>query len=177
MTTYTTNRQRATAPKMAIVTDARVSSKGAPGYAEALPPPAASDTLCRLGWVAEWTMAAVLKTAVGATLPGVRIPPHPFSQFAAFRVVSPDVAQTVAALGFPSVDATRRDSPRAPVAPHFVRFVRRILRRLRMMGRLSLGRNGRRSFGSSASGQCLRCCPARHKQRARGSILLLTAVL
>ena len=30
------------------------------------------------GWVAEWTKAAVLKTAVRVTVPGVRIPPHPF---------------------------------------------------------------------------------------------------
>ena len=29
------------------------------------------------GWVAEWTKAAVLKTAVRVTVPGVRIPPHP----------------------------------------------------------------------------------------------------
>src|SRR3712207_5447541 len=29
------------------------------------------------GWVAEWFKAAVLKTAVGVTLPWVRIPPHP----------------------------------------------------------------------------------------------------
>ncbi len=31
----------------------------------------------RFGWVAEWSKAAVLKTAVGESLPGVRIPPHP----------------------------------------------------------------------------------------------------
>ncbi len=29
------------------------------------------------GWVAEWTKAAVLKTAVRESVPGVRIPPHP----------------------------------------------------------------------------------------------------
>ena len=29
------------------------------------------------GWVAEWFKAAVLKTAVRETVPGVRIPPHP----------------------------------------------------------------------------------------------------
>src|SRR5690349_3754023 len=29
------------------------------------------------GWVAEWFKAAVLKTAVGASSPWVRIPPHP----------------------------------------------------------------------------------------------------
>ena len=29
------------------------------------------------GWVAEWFKALVLKTSVGATLPWVRIPPHP----------------------------------------------------------------------------------------------------
>jgi hypothetical protein len=29
------------------------------------------------GWVAEWSKAAVLKTAEGASPPGVRIPPHP----------------------------------------------------------------------------------------------------
>src|SRR5919206_178390 len=29
------------------------------------------------GWVAEWFKAAVLKTAVGASPPWVRIPPHP----------------------------------------------------------------------------------------------------
>jgi hypothetical protein len=32
------------------------------------------------GWVAEWSKAAVLKTAVGASPPGVRIPPHPLCQ-------------------------------------------------------------------------------------------------
>ena len=31
------------------------------------------------GWVAEWSKAAVLKTAVGASPPGVRIPPHPLT--------------------------------------------------------------------------------------------------
>lgn len=31
----------------------------------------------RRGWVAEWFKAAVLKTAEGASLPWVRIPPHP----------------------------------------------------------------------------------------------------
>ncbi len=30
-----------------------------------------------LGWVAEWSIAAVLKTAVGESPPGVRTPPHP----------------------------------------------------------------------------------------------------
>ena len=35
---------------------------------------------CRYGWVAEWTKAAVLKTAVRVTVPGVRIPPHPLNQ-------------------------------------------------------------------------------------------------
>ena len=29
------------------------------------------------GWVAEWSKAAVLKTAVRETVPGVRIPPRP----------------------------------------------------------------------------------------------------
>ena len=29
------------------------------------------------GWVAEWSNAPVLKTGEGASLPGVRIPPHP----------------------------------------------------------------------------------------------------
>lgn len=39
----------------------------------------ASDALvCRpVGWVAEWLKAAVLKTAVRASVPWVRIPPHP----------------------------------------------------------------------------------------------------
>ena len=31
------------------------------------------------GWVAEWSKAAVLKTAVGESPPGVRISPHPLS--------------------------------------------------------------------------------------------------
>src|ERR1700759_511422 len=31
----------------------------------------------RLGWVAEWFKAPVLKTGRGATLSWVRIPPHP----------------------------------------------------------------------------------------------------
>ena len=38
------------------------------------PQPGAAATI---GWVAEWSNAAVLKTAVGVSLPGVRIPPHP----------------------------------------------------------------------------------------------------
>ena len=33
----------------------------------------------RSGWVAEWSKAAVLKTAVRVTVPGVRIPPHPLA--------------------------------------------------------------------------------------------------
>ena len=33
--------------------------------------------LQRAGWVAEWSIAAVLKTAVRASVPWVRIPPHP----------------------------------------------------------------------------------------------------
>ena len=37
-----------------------------------------------LGWVAEWSIAAVLKTAVPARVPGVRIPPHPLLAIAAF---------------------------------------------------------------------------------------------
>ena len=40
------------------------------------------------GWVAEWSKAAVLKTAVGESPPGVRIPPHPLSSFAAMSCVS-----------------------------------------------------------------------------------------
>jgi hypothetical protein len=35
--------------------------------------------------VAEWSKAAVLKTAVRETVPGVRIPPHPLAAFASFR--------------------------------------------------------------------------------------------
>ena len=35
-----------------------------------------------VGWVAEWSKAAVLKTAVPVRVPGVRIPPHPFGAFA-----------------------------------------------------------------------------------------------
>ena len=35
----------------------------------------------KIGWVAEWTKAAVLKTAVRETVPGVRIPPHPLYHF------------------------------------------------------------------------------------------------
>ena len=34
-------------------------------------------TSASAGWVAEWFKAAVLKTAVGASSPWVRIPPHP----------------------------------------------------------------------------------------------------
>ena len=41
------------------------------------------------GWVAEWTKAAVLKTAVRETVPGVRIPPHPFEQIAESHRLSP----------------------------------------------------------------------------------------
>ena len=39
--------------------------------------PLASSPLAFSGWVAEWSKAAVLKTAVRETVPGVRIPPHP----------------------------------------------------------------------------------------------------
>ena len=35
----------------------------------------------RLGWVAEWFKAPVLKTGVLARVPGVRIPPHPPERF------------------------------------------------------------------------------------------------
>ena len=38
----------------------------------------------QFGWVAEWTKAAVLKTAVRVTVPGVRIPPHPPLYFAPY---------------------------------------------------------------------------------------------
>ena len=38
------------------------------------------------GWVAEWTKAAVLKTAVRVTVPGVRIPPHPLIAAARNRI-------------------------------------------------------------------------------------------
>ena len=34
------------------------------------------------GWVAEWSNAAVLKTALRETVTGVRIPPHPLFSFA-----------------------------------------------------------------------------------------------
>jgi hypothetical protein len=44
----------------------------------------------RAGWVAEWFKAAVLKTAVGASSPWVRIPPHPPN--AAARATFCDVA-------------------------------------------------------------------------------------
>ena len=46
-----------------------------------------------VGWVAEWTKAAVLKTAVRETAPGVRIPPHPLSPFVAIRCASNRVAR------------------------------------------------------------------------------------
>lgn len=42
--------------------------------------PKFDETECQLGGVAEWSMAAVLKTAVGVTQPGVRIPPPPRHQ-------------------------------------------------------------------------------------------------
>ena len=42
-----------------------------------------SEQCCsrRFGWVAEWSKATVLKTVVGESPPGVRIPPHPFRPF------------------------------------------------------------------------------------------------
>ena len=40
--------------------------------------PAVREDSRRYGWVAERFKAAVLKTAVGASPPWVRIPPHPF---------------------------------------------------------------------------------------------------
>jgi hypothetical protein len=38
----------------------------------------AKSLMKHLGWVAERFKAPVLKTGVGASLPWVRIPPHPF---------------------------------------------------------------------------------------------------
>jgi hypothetical protein len=35
------------------------------------------DFFHKHGWVAEWTIAVVLKTIEPETVPGVRIPPHP----------------------------------------------------------------------------------------------------
>ena len=43
--------------------------------------PVLSSLVLSDGWVAEWSKALVLKTSVGETLPGVRIPPHPLSFF------------------------------------------------------------------------------------------------
>lgn len=43
----------------------------------------------RPGRVAEWSKAAVLKTAVRETVPGVRIPPRPL--FARQRPISPNI--------------------------------------------------------------------------------------
>ena len=42
--------------------------------------------------MAEWTKAAVLKTAVRVRVPGVRIPPHPFGRSAPSRTESPAAA-------------------------------------------------------------------------------------
>ena len=135
------------------------------------------------GWVAEWTKAAVLKTAVRETVPGVRIPPHPFctSQcFAGYRF-------SRQFRGFPIRHASLCQSKRLPTASdsasprtgHFplpgwrlalwhrpLAASSFVSRGLRGPGR---GRNDRRSFGSSACGQCLHCCPASRKQRARGN--------
>ena len=47
----------------------------------------------RVGWVAEWSKAAVLKTAVGESPPGVRIPPHPLSQLARMVSLSHGIAR------------------------------------------------------------------------------------
>lgn len=55
--------------------------------------------------------------------------------------------------------ANHCDSPRAPAAPDFAPLVRRFLRRRLVIGRLLLGQNDRRSFGSSVYGLCLHCCP------------------
>ena len=46
---------------------------------------------CEPGWVAEWSKAAVLKTAVRETVPGVRIPPHPLD--VADRIATDRVAR------------------------------------------------------------------------------------
>src|SRR5262245_6664821 len=40
------------------------------------------------GWVVEWFKAPVLKTGVGASPPGVRIPPHPPAHFASPGLMS-----------------------------------------------------------------------------------------
>ena len=74
------------------------------------------------GWVAEWSKAAVLKTAVWETAPGVRIPPHPLSPFAATGCDSLEVAQTL------DLSGVCVDILRFPAMPS-VRVLRRILRR------------------------------------------------
>ena len=38
-----------------------------------------SEAVVRIGWVAEWFKAPVLKTGVGESPPWVRIPPHPLT--------------------------------------------------------------------------------------------------
>ena len=45
-----------------------------------------------LGKVAEWFKAAVLKTAVGASLPWVRIPPFPPTAISAFQCHTPSIS-------------------------------------------------------------------------------------
>ena len=49
----------------------------------------------RLGGVAEWLKATVLKTVRRETVSGVRIPPPPISRFAPSRTLALDVAQTL----------------------------------------------------------------------------------
>ena len=74
------------------------SARSGSDKAESPPKPERSESgiliqLRRRGEVAEWLMAPVLKTGVGETLPGVRIPPsppipaktNPFSRLAAIR--------------------------------------------------------------------------------------------
>src|SRR4051794_28196812 len=57
------------------------------------------------GWVAEWFKAAVLKTAVGASPPWVRIPPHPPS-LTEFELQAVESGRAGASLG------RERHSPR-----------------------------------------------------------------
>src|ERR1044071_5519099 len=49
----------------------------------------------RLGWVAEWFKAAVLKTAVGASSPWVRIPPLPPPRAGKRLITNPSQGGTV----------------------------------------------------------------------------------
>src|SRR3569833_1642120 len=139
--------------------------------------------LQQTGWVAEWFKAPVLKTGVLVRVSWVRIPPHPFLHSRDFAVYRFARQLQGLSLSLANPDESKRlptasdsASPLKRACPLCALGIRQVAwttaasdsasRRRRSQPR---GQNDRRSFESNASGQCLRCCPAIRKPRARGS--------